>query len=135
MGLLLRLGGLAGAVLLSVVAYLNVAGTDVVVLNAGASPIRLRGQLPAGLESAIATAGVKLPDELRPGTPAVVRVPRVSGEVTATSGSITVSLWGQSMTFDASCQSLDLDGATLLGRQTRVSLGERPRHDLKLACG
>jgi len=135
MRFLVGLVGVAAVGVGAIVVYLNVAGADVVVLNAGASTIRVRGQLPAAGESALSAVGINLPDELRPGVPTVVRVPRLSGDVAASVGSITVSMLGQSMTFAANCQSLDLDGATLLGRQTTVSLGARQRHELRLACG
>jgi len=135
MRFLFGLVGVAAVAVVAVVVYLNVAGADVVVLNAGASTIRVRGQLPAGAESALTAVGIALPDELRPGVPTVVRVPRLSGDVAASSGSITVTMLGQSMTFAANCQSLDLDGATLLGRQTTVTFGARQQHEVRIACG
>jgi hypothetical protein len=125
----------AASAVIVVVVYLNVAGTDVVVLNSGASTIRVRGQLPAGGETALTAVGIKLPDELRPGVPTVVRVPRLSGDVAASTSAITVSMLGQSMSFAAHCQSLDLDGTSLLGRQTTFNIGARQRHDLRIACG
>jgi hypothetical protein len=80
-------------------------------------------------------AGVRnLPDELEPGIPAVVRVPALSGRVEYAPGSISVTVFGQSMVFSAACDRLDLDGTALVGRQMTFNLGDRPRHDLRFAC-
>jgi hypothetical protein len=75
-----------------------------------------------------------LPDQLQPGVPALVRVPALSGQVEVGSGSIKLTLLGQSVAFAASCDSLSLDGSTLMGRQTTVNLGAQPKHDLQIAC-
>jgi hypothetical protein len=117
-----------------IVAYLNVTGADVVVTNAGAQTVYVRGSMPAPAESALLAAGVRVPDELRPGVPTVVRVPRLSGLVDATSGAIQISLLGQTIGIPASCDRLDLDGSTLLGRPTGFDLGARPRHYVQFAC-
>jgi hypothetical protein len=134
MRFLLTLIGGAALVVVAVVAYLNLSGADVVVTNSGPQTVRVRGAMPAAAESALAAAGVRVPDELRPGEPAVVRVPRLSGLVSATPGTIDVSLLGQTMHIAATCDRLELDGATLLGRQTGFDLGARARHDVQFAC-
>lgn len=113
---------------------LNVLGADVVVTNAGTQTIRVRGSLPGGAESVLSAAGIRLPDELQPGVPAVVRVPRLSGIVQAGAGAIDVSLLGQTMHFSASCDSLDFNGSSLLGRQTPFDLGAGSRHEVRFAC-
>jgi hypothetical protein len=63
-----------------------------------------------------------------------VRVPALSGQVEVGSGSIRVTLVGQSVAFSAACDSLSLDGSTLLGRQTTFNLGAQPTHELQIAC-
>jgi hypothetical protein len=129
---------LVGAGVLAVVgltAYLNLSGSDVVVVNAGRSAIQVRGVLPGGMDTLLAAAGVRnLPDQLQPGVPTVVRVPALSGQVEVGSGAIRLTLLGQSVAFSASCDSLSLDGATLIGRQTAFNLGGQPKHDLQIAC-
>jgi hypothetical protein len=123
-------------VLVGVIAYLNLTGVEVVVTNAGANPVPVRGRLPNGAEPLLAALGVRgLPDELRPGAPVSLRLPAVSGEVNATApGAIVVTALGQTVRFDAMCDSLTLNGTSLLGRQTTVNLGERARHEVQFAC-
>ena len=131
------LTSLVGGVVLvaaGVVAFLNVSGADVVVTNAGAQTVRVRGGLPASAESALLAAGVRVPEELAPGVPTMIRVPRLSGLVETSAGAIQLSLLGQSIHIAASCDRLDLDGATLLGRTSQVDLGARPRHEVQFAC-
>jgi hypothetical protein len=129
-------GIVAGAalVVVAVITYLNVMGADVIVTNFGPQTVRVRGAMPAAAESALVAAGARVPDELRPGEPAVVRIPRLSGLVSAAPGAIDVSLLGQTMHIAATCDRLELDGATLLGRQTGFDLGARQRHDVQFAC-
>jgi hypothetical protein len=134
MRFLLGIVASAALIVVGIVAYLHVSGADVVVTNAGPQTVRVRGAMPAAAESALAAAGVRVPDELRPGEPTVVRVPRLSGLVVAAPGAIDVSLLGQTMHIAATCDRLELDGATLLGRQTGFDLGARQRHDLQFAC-
>lgn len=134
MRFLTRIVGGAVIVVAGVVAYLNVSGADVVVTNAGAQTVYVRGAMPAPAESALLAAGVRVPDELRPGIPTVVRVPRMSGVVDATSGAVQITLLGQTIGIRATCDRLDLDGSTLLGRPTGFDLGARPRHDVQFLC-
>ena len=47
---------------------------------------------------------------------------------------VRLTLLGQSVAFSTSCDSLSLDGSTLIGRQTAVNLGAQPKHDLQIAC-
>jgi hypothetical protein len=109
----------------------------VVVTNGGPNPIRVGGALPAGAAPVLAVLGVRgLPDELRPGVPVTVRVPRLAPvDVDATApGAVTVAVLGRAVTFGGACDSVALNGAALLGRRTTVDLGARARHDLQLAC-
>ena len=62
------------------------------------------------------------------------RASRKKEPLLAASGTIDVSLLGQTMHIAATCDRLELDGATLLGRQTGFDLGARPRHDVQFAC-
>lgn len=120
------------------VAYLHVAAADVTVTNAGRASIGVRGQLPSGAEPLLAALGVRnLPDELAPGTPVTLRVPNAfSGTVDATGpGEIAVIVFGQAVRFQGRCDSLTLDGVSLLGQRTAFSVGQQPTHELRLACG
>jgi hypothetical protein len=129
--------GLAvGVVLLVValVAFVNLTGADVVITNAGPQTIHVRGAMPAAAESALLSAGINVPDELRPGVPTVMRLPPLSANVQAGSGAIDLSLLGQTMHIPAACDRLDMDGANLLGRSTSIDLGARARHEVQFAC-
>jgi hypothetical protein len=136
MRFLFAIGASAALVVVALVAYLNLAGADVVVTNSGPQTVRVRGAMPAAAESALVAAGVRVPDELRPGEPTLVRVPRLSGliKVNAAPGAIDVSLLGQTLHIAATCDRLELDGATLLGRSTGFDLGASARHDVQFAC-
>ena len=134
MRFLMGVVGSAALVVVGVVAHLNIAGADVVVTNAGSQTVFVRGGMPAAAESALLAAGVRVPEELAPGVPTVVRVPRLSGLVDARPGAIQIALLGQSIHIPATCDRLDLDGATLLGRSTGFDLGVRPRHEVQFAC-
>lgn len=127
------MGG-AAVIVAGVVVFLNVAGSEVVVTNAGSQPVRVRGEMPAAAESALLAAGVRVPDELRPGVPTVVRMPRLCGVVQAAPGAIQISMLGQSMGIAANCDRLDMNGSTLLGRTTDFDLGARPRREVQFAC-
>src|SRR5439155_17051655 len=121
--------------IVALTAYLNLWGSDVVIVNAGRTAIQVRGAMPGGLETLLTVAGVRnLPEQLQPGVPALVRVPALSGQVEVGSGSVRLTLLGQSVAFSTSCDSLSLDGSTLIGRQTAVNLGAQPKHDLQIAC-
>src|SRR4051812_27583958 len=98
--------GTAATLIVGLVVVLNVMGADVVLTNAGTQSIRVRGRLPAAAESALNAAGVRVPDELRPGIPAVVRVPRLSGIVATAPGAIDVSFLGQTLHIAATCDRL-----------------------------
>ena len=129
--------GLVGTVALvavAVVAYLNVSGADVVVLNSGPQTVHVRGAMPAAAESALLAAGVRVPDEFQPGVPTVVRLPRMSGMVDASASAIQISMLGQTIGIAANCDRLELDGSTLLGRSTGFDLGSRARHDVQFTC-
>lgn len=134
MRILSWLVGGATVVVLGVVVVLNVMGADVVLTNAGAQTVVVRGSLPSAAETAMAAAGIRVPDELRPGVPAVVRVPRLSGTVLAAGSAIDLSFLGQTMRIAASCDRLDLNGSSLLGRSTSVDLTQGSRHELQFAC-
>ena len=125
----------ATVVLAGSAGYLNASASDVVVVNAGRDTVVVRGAMPSGAETLLAFAGVRnVPDELQPGVPTALRVPALSGLVEHAPGAIGVTLFGQSMVLNAACDALELDGATLVGRQTTFNLGDRPRHDLRFAC-
>jgi hypothetical protein len=137
MRVLVTMVGIGAVVVAGALAYLNLVGTEVVVTNGGPNPIRVGGALPAGAAPVLAVLGVRgLPDELRPGVPVTVRVPRLAPvDVDATApGAVTVAVLGRAVTFGGACDSVALDGAALLGRRTTVDLGARARHDLQLAC-
>jgi hypothetical protein len=127
------LGG-ATLVVIGIVGVLNVMGADVVLTNAGSQTVIVRGSLPGAAETAMAAAGIRVPDELRPGVPAVVRVPRLSGTVLAAGGAIDLSFLGQNLHIAASCDRLDLNGASVLGRATSFDLGQGARHEVQFAC-
>ena len=119
------------------VAYLNVAASEVAITNTGRVAIPVRGHLPPGTEPMLAVLGVRnLPDELLPGGPATVRLPKaVGGDIDATQPSvITVSVLGRSVSFSSPCASITLNGSALLGQRTTFSVGDRARHELNLAC-
>jgi hypothetical protein len=132
----LLIGIVAGAAVIvaGVVVFLNVAGSDVVITNTGSQTVRVRGALPAAAESALLAAGISVPDELRPGVPTVIRMPRLSGAVAAAPGALQISMLGQTMGIAANCDRLDMNGSTLLGRTTDFDLGARPRHEVQFAC-
>ena len=120
------------------VAYLNIAASDVTVTNEGRTSIGVRGRLPAGAEALLAAVGVRnLPDELAPGAPVTLRIPNAfGGTIDATTpGEIAVIVFGQAARFQGRCDSLSLDGVSLLGQRTVFSVGQQPTHELRLACG
>jgi hypothetical protein len=126
--------GTATLVAVGLVIVLNVMGADVVLTNAGTQTVRVRGALPSAAESALSVAGVRVPEELQPGVPAVVRVPRLSGIVAAAPGAIDLSVLGQTLHIAASCDRLDMNGASLLGRSTNFELAEGSRTEVHFAC-
>ena len=134
MRFLIGIVGGAAVIVAAVVVFLNVAGSDVVITNAGSQTVRVRGAMPAAAESALLAAGVRVPDELQPGVPTVIRMPRLSGVVAAAPGGISISMLGQTMGIAASCDRLDMNGSTLLGRTTDFDLGARPRHEVQFNC-
>jgi hypothetical protein len=132
-GVLALLG--AGVVLL--VASLHLAAADVTITNAGSAVIPVRGRLPAGAAPLLAVLGVRnLPDELAPGTPATIRLPSsLGGAIDAQQpGTIAVEALGQTLRFDAACDTLTLDGSSLLGQRTLFSVGSRAAHEVRVSC-
>jgi hypothetical protein len=104
MRVLVAVVGIGAIALGGALAYLNLVGAEVVVTNGGPNPIRVRGALPAGAGTVLAVLGVRgLPEELPPGVPVAVRVPRVATvDVDATTpGAITVAVLGRAVTFGA----------------------------------
>ncbi len=126
--------GTATLAAVGLVIVLNVMGADVVLTNAGAQTVHVRGQLPSAAESALNVAGIHVPDELQPGVPAVVRVPRLSGMVAAAHGAIDLSFLGQTLHIAANCDRLDLNGASLLGRATSFDLAQGSRTEVHFNC-
>jgi hypothetical protein len=134
MRILIGLLGTAALVVAAVVVLLRVTGADVVITNTGSSGVQVRGSMPAAAESAMLAAGINIPDELRPGVPTVVRVPRLSGVVNASTGAIDLSMLGQTVHITATCDRLDLDGTTLLGHSTSFDFASGGRHNVSFAC-
>jgi hypothetical protein len=124
----------AAIVVVGVVAFIRVTGSDVVITNAGSQTVHVRGALPSAFESALSAAGVNVPNDLPPGVPQLVRVPGLSGFVDAGAGAIDLSLLGQTLHVAALCDRLELDGASLLGHRTEIDLSKKPRHDVQFAC-
>jgi len=126
--------GAAAVAVIGLVIVLNAMGADVVLTNAGTQTIHVRGELPNAAESALTVAGIRLPQELQPGVPAVVRVPRLTGVVAAAPGAIDLSFLGQTMHIAASCDRLDMNGTSLLGHSTTFDLGQGSRTEVHFAC-
>ncbi len=134
MRLITVLFGSVVVVVIGIVAALNVMGVDVVLTNTGSQSVHVRGALPPSAETALSAAGIRVPEELPPGVPTVVRVPKLSGIVRTSSSAVDLSLLGQTMHFDASCDRLDLNGASLLGRSIFFDLAATSRTELQFAC-
>ena len=120
------------------VAAVNAAATEIVIRNEGCNPIPLTETALPGPGWLLGAVGIRLPEEiLDSGGEASITFPPVTIDVDGTGADkTTLSILGVKLPFDVgrNIQSLELDGSPLLGKHTRVRLGEQERHELVISC-
>lgn len=128
------LTGLAvGAVAVGgVLAYLNSAAVAVAIKNDGCAPIT-----PV-INSPVSIPGISLPSStIGDGGQAEAKLPPLTVAVDGSRRDlITISTLGLSMNYELGGEGIDLifDGGSLVGRQTKINLGESKVHELVIKC-
>ncbi len=111
------------------IVILNSLSVKVIVKNIGCQSISL-------LSSPFPIPGMSLPREPIPdGSSAVATLPPLTvGVDSTTPGSLTITIFGISKSFDFGAKDIQFDGTSLTGRNTSLHLGERKEHELKIIC-
>lgn len=111
--------------------YLSSNAVELTVTNRGCAPLTVAGNMPVSLP------GVSLPGKPIPsGSSETFKLPPLSATVDATTrGTITLSTLGSTVTFQLDPGiGVTLNGESLIGKQTTVNLGERPKHEVVVSC-
>ncbi len=110
--------------------YLKQSAVTVTVANRGCDDLVVTGSVPVKLP------GVTVPDRIPSGRSATFTVPPLIATVDATSDAvINISILGTrfSFTMDPGV-TVSFDGIPLRGKTTQIQLGEKPVHDVVIAC-
>lgn len=122
-----------------VLAYLNSAAVSVIIANDGCAPIT-----PV-INAPVPIPGISLPTEtIADGGQAEAKLPpltvNVDGSPVGRGGSqrnlITLSTLGLTMNYELGGEGIDLifNGESLVGKQTRINLGDSKIHTLVIKC-
>jgi hypothetical protein len=122
--------GAAGIVAVSTI--LNNAAVEINVRNQGCRPIEPM------IQKTIDIPGLKLPSaEISNGKTDVVKIPGLAMMVTINRGNVSLGAFNLERNYGLPNEITDIiyDGESLMGKTTKVELGNAKKHDLVLICG